>query len=445
MDGKHKKTKKENGLFSYLKAPLRAKASMLVMGLGQILQGQIIKGLLYMSILAGYIVFLILTGAKDIKGFFTLGTVESDSWAGIVGDDSIMMMLRGIIAFVITAYVIGFYLSNVRDACESEKRIAAGQSLQGFFKAVAAFFDKKFYIVALAVPVTGVVIFNIMPIIFMILIAFTNYGGEIVPPTKLVDWVGFESFKKLMALTELKTTFVKILGWNFVWAVCATALNYFGGLLLALLLNKKCVKGKVFWRSFPIIAYAVPGFITFLAFKFMFCYGGPINYYIKAAGGTAIGFLDMDAGIKAKLIGLLVNAWISIPTSMLLATGILSNMNTDLYDAAAIDGASRFKQFTKITLPFVVFSTTPVLITSFIGNFNNFGVFYFLRSGQYTDGYFLASDTDLLINWLYNLTYSNNYYNLGAAISLIIFLITSVISLAVYVNSKAYKKEDTYR
>ena len=221
--------------------------------------------------------------------------------------------------------------------------------------------------------------------------------------------------------------------------------TYFGGLGLALLLNKKCVKGKTFWRSFPILAYALPGFITLLAFKFMFSYGGPINYYITAAGGKAIGFLDVDAGIKAKIIGLCVNTWISVPSSMLLATGILSNMNTELYEAASIDGATRWKQFTKITLPFVVFSTTPVLITSFVGNFNNFGIFYFLRGGLYCDGYFLASDTDLLINWLYNMSIDNNYYAIGAAISLVIFVITSVISLTTYVRSAAFKKEDTFR
>ena len=61
------------------------------------------------------------------------------------------------------------------------------------------------------------------------------------------------------------------------------------------------------------------------------------------------------------------------------------------------------------------------------------------------DGYFLASDTDLLINWLYNLSIDNNYYGIGAAFSLIIFIITSVISLQVYVKSDAFRKEDTYR
>lgn len=420
------------------------KASMFVTGLGQILQGQWAKGTLYLISFIGYVFYLITSGVKDIKGFFTLGTVRGDAWLGIEGDDSIMMLLKGLIAFAITAIFIVVHKSNINDVKRSHEKLNNGEKLPTFRKSCAIFVDKKFYILALAVPVVGVLIFNILPIIFMILISFTNYGGDIVPP-ELVDWIGLDNFGKILSLSKIKNTFFKILGWNFVWATLSTFINYFGGLGLALLLNKKCVKGKTFWRSFPILAYAVPGFITLLGFKFMFSYGGPINHYITMNGGAAIGFLDIDAGNMARIIGLMVNAWISVPTSMLLATGILSNMNNDLYDAASIDGATKWKQFIKITLPFVIFSTTPVLITSFVGNFNNFGIFYFLRGGLYNEGYFLASDTDLLINWLYNLSIDNNYYGIGAAISLIIFIITSIFSLMTYVRSNAYKKEDTYR
>ena len=420
------------------------RASMIVMGTGQLMQKQWMKGLIYLFCFVSYLTYLVLMGAEDMVGFFTLGTVKGDSWLGIQGDDSILMLLRGILAYIITIFFVVLHKSNVKDVKKSQKKLESGRTLPNFKTATSLFFDKKFYVVALAVPVAGVLIFNILPIIFMILIAFTNYGGDIVPP-ELVDWIGFGNFEKILALTEIRDTFFRILFWNLTWALVATLVNYFGGLGLALLLNKKCVKGKAFWRSFPILAYAVPGFITLLGFKFMFSYGGPINYYITLGGGSAIGFLDIDAGIKAKIIGVMINAWISIPTSMLLATGILSNMNKDLYDAASIDGASKWKQFLKITLPFVVFSTTPTLITSFVGNFNNFGIFYFLRGGLYNEGYFLASDTDLLINWLYNLSIDNNYYGIGAAISLIIFIITSAISLLTYVRSNAYKKEDTYR
>lgn len=418
--------------------------SCIVMGTGQLMYKQWIKGIIYLAVFILFLYFIITTGIEDIIGFFTLGTVEGDAWLGIEGDDSIMMMLRGILAFIVIALFGLIHYSNIKDILYIRKSIEGGKDIPSFVKSIALFTDKKFYIVALAIPVVGVLIFNVLPIIFMTLIAFTNYGGDIVPP-KLVDWIGFDNFKKIFVLSDLKGTFVKILGWNIIWAVASTFINYFGGLFLALLLNKECVKGKTFWRAFPILAYAVPGFITLLGFKFMFSYGGPINYLITRTGASAIGFLDIDAGWRARIIGLLVNAWISIPTSMLLATGMLSNMNKELYEAASIDGATKWVQFIKLTLPFVVFSTTPTLITSFVGNFNNFGVFYFLRGGLYLDGYFLASDTDLLINWLYNLSIDNNYYGIGAAISLIIFLITSVLSLGTYVNSSAFKKEDTYR
>jgi len=431
-------------LNSYRKASLPVKLSVWIMGSGQFMQKQWIKGALYLGCLALYLVYMAMSGINDIIGFFTLGTQKADPWLGTQGDDSIMMLLRGILAWMITALLLGIHVTNIADVCHSDAKLRKGQKLPRFREALRIFADKKFYVLALAIPIAGVLIFQVLPILFMILIAFTNYGGDIVPP-ELVDWIGLDNFKKILALSDIKYTFCKILSWNFIWAILATAINYFGGLGLALLLNKKCVRGKAFWRAFPILAYAVPGFITLLGFKFMFSYGGPINYYITSNGGNAVGFLDIDAGIKAKLIGIGVNAWISIPTSMLLATGILSNMNTDLYDAASIDGASKWKQFTKITLPFVVFSTTPVLISSFVGNFNNFGTFYFLRGGLYNDGYFLASDTDLLINWLYNLSIANNYYGIGAAVSLIIFVITSLLSLTVYVRSDAYRKEDTFR
>ena len=405
-----------------------------------------IKLLIYPAVIIAYAVFMIRSGISDIRGFFTLGEVEGDAWLGIEGDDSVILMLKGILAFIITAAFIAFLVAVIRDIKTNIAELRLGTAPDSLGTAASRFMDKKFYVVALFLPVAGVLIFNILPIIFMTLIAFTNYGGDIVPP-KLIDWIGFDNFKKILVLSELKATFVKILGWNILWAVLSTAINYFGGLFLALLLNKKCVKGKTFWRAFPIIAYAVPGFITFLGFKFMFSYGGPINYYITRAGANAVGFLDIDAAWTARLIGLGVNAWISIPTSMLLATGMLSNINPELYEAASLDGAGKWKQFVKLTLPFVIFSTTPTLITSFVGNFNNFGVFYFLflRGGMYIDGYFLASDTDLLINWLYNLSIDNNYYAIGAAISLIIFLITSVFSLMTYVKSDAFRKEDTYR
>lgn len=414
------------------------------MGAGHLRYGSISKGILYLLVEVSMIWYLIRRGFKDIEGFFTLGTQKADAWAGIAGDNSIVMLLMGIFAWIVVGAFIYIYVQNVKGAREAQRRFEKAIPQKTLKENFRELLDRKFYCLALALPVIGVCIFNVLPIVFMILIAFTNYGGNTVPP-ELVDWVGLENFKKLIVLKKFGPTFIRILGWNLLWAVMSTVLNYFAGLGLALLLNKDCVRGKNFWRAFPILAYAVPGFITLLAFKFMFSYGGPINQFIVAHGGFAIGFLDIDAKWSARIIGLLVNCWISVPSIMLLATGNLSNRDMSIYEAADIDGANRRQQFNKLTMPYMLFTTMPVLLSQFIGNFNNFGIFYFLRGGLYKDGYFLASDTDLLINWLYNLSIDNNYYSIGAAISLVIFIITSAISLAVYVKSPSYREEDTFQ
>lgn len=420
--------------------------SMLFMGSGQFLYGARAKGILLFLIEVSMVFYFVSRGFSDLVGFFTLGTVRGDAWLGIEGDNSVVMLLMGIFAWIALAVFFCVYQLNVKDAYHMQKRVEQGKPIRTFREEAAELFDRKFYVTVLVLPVLLVCVFNILPIVFMILIAFTNYGGEIVPP-ELVDWVGFANFEKLVTLAQFAPTFFKILGWNLLWAAVSTTLNYFAGLGLALLLDKDCVKGKAIWRAFPVLAYAIPGFITLLAFKFMFSYGGPINQMIVANGKTAIGFLDIDAKWTARLIGLLVNCWISTPSIMLLATGHLSNRDITLYEAARIDGAGKWKQFKTLTMPFILFATMPVLISQFVGNFNNFGIFFFLRGGVISNygNYFLASDTDLLINWLYKLSVDNNYYSIGAAISLIIFLITAVLSLSVYVRSAAYKQEDTYQ
>lgn len=419
-------------------------ASACLMGLGQLMYRQWIKGILFLILQAAFVLFFVFYGAKAVAGFFTLGSVEANPWFGAEGDNSVTMLIMGIFAFIIVALYFAVYWFNLKDVRNTQKLVEAGKEPGTFKEEAGELLDSRFYITALLLPVVGVCVFCVLPIIFMILVAFTNYGGNIVPPA-LVDWVGVENFGKILTLSQFAPTFFKILLWNFIWAIASTALNYFAGLGLALVYNKKCVKGKAFWRLFPILAYAVPGFITMLAFKFMLSYGGPINQIIVKNGGTAVGFLDIDAKWPSRFIGLFVNCWLNVPSSMLLATGILSNMNTDLYEAARMDGASAFKQFTSITLPFVVFATTPVIISQFISNFNNFGIFYFLRGGLYSEGYFLASDTDLLINWLFNLSIDNNYYSIGATISIIIFIITTAVSLVVYTRSSSYKQEDTFK
>lgn len=439
---------KKQTLSGFLRwSPWQVRLSMAVMGLGQLCYGQIVKGLFFLGSFALVLYYFITRGFTDLIGFFTLGTREENLWLGIPGDNSLTMLILGLFSIFILIFTAVLYAANVRDAAFTAREMEKGNPPRRFRQTLETITDEKFHVTALVLPVVGVSIFSILPIVFMILIAFTDLGGSVVYP-KLASW-SFSAWKKILSLGQIGSTFTRILGWNVLWAVVSTALNFLLGLAMALLLNKKNVHGSKIWRAFPVLAYAIPGFISMVGFKFMFSQSGPINYYLDQAGMMRVFFLTNDASAKwwARGIGLFVNAWISTPSLMLMITGLLSNISPELYEAASLDGAGAFTQFRKITLPFVIFSTTPVLITQFVGNFNNFGIFFFLRSGvisNYAD-YFLASDTDLLINWLYKLSVDNNYYSIGAAISLIIFLITASVSLSVYVRSAAFKQEDTYQ
>ena len=379
-----------------------------------------------------------------IKGFFTLCVVEPDPIMGVAGDSSVVMLLMGVFAFMILGIYLVLYVSNIKDCYKTFMLKNEGKEIPSFIQGFKEFTDRDFYKIVLFVPIVLVLIFNVTPILFMSLVSFTNYTSKVEATFK---WNGLYAFQKLFSAHEIASTLGRILIWNVAWAIISTALNYFLGLGLALLINKKCVKWKALWRGFPILAYAIPGFITILAFRYMFTVGGPVNAILRDFFGLEkpIDFLGLNGKWATRLIGLGINAWLNIPTTMLLATGILSNMNASVYEAARIDGASSKKQFFDLTLPFVVFATTPTLISQFIGNFNNFGIFFYLRKGLLIDGYYYASDTDLLINWLYNLSISQEIYYIGGAVSLIIFAITATFSLIVYVRSAAYKKEDTYR
>ena len=147
---------------------------------------------------------------------------------------------------------------------------------------------------------------------------------------------------------------------------------------------------------------------------------------------------------------ILINMWIGVPYTMLMTSGILMNIPSDLYEAARVDGTSKIKMFFKITMPYIFFITTPYLISSFIGNINSFNTIFLLSGGgpTVTDAIgnaYRAGETDLLVTWLYKLTIDNGDYNTGAVIGILTFLFTSTITLITYRRSKAYKEEDTFQ
>lgn len=444
------------------------KLSHFIMGSGNYYHGQFIKGTLYLAMQVLFVLFMVLCpevnntpfGYKALINLKLQGN-EGNVVLGIKGDDSRLMLLFGLVTIAIIFVYIFIWLSNIKSSFVSDNRINEGLKPTTFREDLKSLLDDKFHILMLTPTCIAALAFTVLPTIFMICMAFTTYNDFDMSAanTTLFHWNGINNFinmftGKTTLGNEIKARFFPVLGWTFIWAILATFTCYFGGILLAILINKKGIKFKKVFRTVFILTIAIPQFISLLAMRNLLGTSGPINNLIVNVfhwTDKPISFLGLEASgnnvILAKTMVIIVNMWVGIPYTMLMTSGILMNIPADLYEAATVDGASKTKMFFKITLPYVIFVTTPYLISSFIGNINSFNSIFLLTGGgpSVTTGTYKAGETDLLVTWLYKLTIDNGDYNTGAVIGILTFIITATITLVAYRNSKAYKEEDTFQ
>ncbi|GHU89621.1 maltose ABC transporter permease [Clostridia bacterium] len=444
---------------AFLKGDIRTKVSILISGFGNITRGQIVKGLIFLAIQALFWCFFAMFAWKYIKEFATLGTAvrkeQFNEVKGIVeyvqGDNSMKILLYSVISLFVAAATFFIHLVNIKSAYTSQVMVANGKKPAGIVQDLRNLFDKNVHVTMLSLPAIGVLAFTTLPIVFMILIAFTNFDHSHQPPAKLFTWVGLDNFKDLFfpdaannVSKSKSNAFFGILGWTFIWAIFATFLNYIFGMIVAMMINKKGIRLKGLWRTCFVIPIAVPAFVTLLFMRQALGDIGPINTLIQAwTGGSAIHFLSDP--MLAKITVIVVNLWIGIPYTMLITSGILMNIPADLYESANIDGAGAVKQFTKITLPYMLSVTTPYLITAFIANINNFNAIFFLTGGNPVSlDYYQAGKTDLLVTWLYKLTVDRSDYNLASVIGILVFVICGTLSLVTFNLTASAQKEETF-
>ena len=345
---------------------------------------------------------------------------------------------------IVSVVFFVLYIANTKSAYASGEEIKNGKKPIGFIDELKTYLDERFHVTLLTVPIVLLFLFTILPILFTIFMAFTNYDEKHQPPGNMYWWTGVTNFQDVFYSDPMKSaTFGKILVWTLVWAVFATFTNYIFGMILALLINKKEIKFKSFWRTMFVVTAAVPQFVTLLLMRLMLDDKGAFNNMIIALGGSSIPFLT-DCTC-ARITVIIVNMWVGVPYTMLITSGLLMNIPEDLYESARIDGANAFQQFTKITFPYIFFVTTPYLITTFVGNINNFNVIYFLTGGGPSPAeYYQAGQTDLLVTWLYKLTVVSSDFNLAAVIGIIVFIICATGSLITFNMSKAAKNEEEF-
>lgn len=456
---------------AFTKGDAAVKLSLLIAGAGYWKRKQRIKAILVTLLELGIILYTVLIGIPYISKFSTLGTVEQamvynpETMKNEVNeyDNSLLILLFGVISISCLVFALILWVRNIVLVYELQKNAEQGKHINSFREDLHALLNEKSHLTLLSLPVLGIVIFNIMPLIVMICIAFTNYDQNHMPPATLFTWAGLKNVQSLFSYNITMTfgyTFGKVLSWTLIWAVLATTTTYVGGILLSLLINSKMTKAKKMWRTIFVIAIAIPQFVTLLLMRNFFANNGIVNTFCSGIGLTDLlknlGWITtsyipfLTDPVWAKITIVIINIWVGVPYLMLIATGVLMNIPEELKEAARIDGANAFQVFISITMPYMLFVTGPYLVTQFTANINNFNVIYLLTQDIYvtTDQKMAASngkEIDLLVTWLYRLTSEQYNYKMAAVLGICVFVVCAVITLFAFNVLIKGDKEETFQ
>ena len=446
---------------TFFKGSWKTRMSYFFMGFGNLAAGQVLRGLLFAFMQVAFILYMIFFGGGYLAKFGSLGETtggyvtdpETGELVQVLGDNSFRILLYGLITIFFILALLYTWRLNVKQCRIIDEIHARGKLIKSNKDDLRSLVDNEFHKTLLSLPIFGIVMFTVLPIIFMILVAFTSYDGAHDGQFNLFHWVGLENFNKLFDFgTGLSLSFGEILGWTLIWAFFATFSNYFLGMFVAMMINKRGIKIKKFWRTILVLTIAVPQFISLLYISNLFADNGVINGWLMKWGWIDKAIPFWTNGTLAKVMVIVINIWVGIPYLMLITTGILMNIPDDLYESSKIDGANAFQQFAKITLPYMLFVTGPYLLTSFVGNINNFNVIYLLTQGGParpdwgTTGGYMAGDTTILITWLFGLTSesADKAYNMASVIGILIFIVVSVLSLIVFTVMPSNRREDDF-
>ncbi len=406
----------------------------IIPGIGQFYNKRYIKGSIFIVFFISFISVFYQFMNIGFWGLFTLGTVPKL-------DDSRVLLAQGIISLLLIAFAITLYVVNIIDAYRNADQYNKGFEIKDRKGRMTATWDKTFPYLLISPGIFLLIFVVVFPLLFMCFLAFTNYNLYNAPPRHLLEWVGFDNFKSLVTVPIWKTTFFNVLTWTIVWTLVATTLQIALALLLAIIVNHPLIRFKKLIRTVLILPWAVPSFVTILIFAAIFNddFGSINNDILQPLFGIAPAWLNDPFWAKVALI--LIQVWLGFPFVFALFTGVLQSISSDWYEAADMDGASSWQKFRNITFPHILFATAPLLIMQYAGNFNNFNLIYLFNKGGPPVSGQNAGSTDILISWVYRLTFDMQNYNMAATISLIIGVFIAIIAFLQFRKTSTFKDE----
>jgi arabinogalactan oligomer / maltooligosaccharide transport system permease protein len=260
---------------------------------------------------------------------------------------------------------------------------------------------------------------------------FTNDAGQTLRPGFHVV-VGWRNFERFFTSPTLRGPLIRVTLWTFMFAFLSVATTFAFGLFVAIVFDDPYLPGKKLIRSLLIIPYTIPAVITILIWRGLLNPNlGIISLTIQDIFGITIPFFAHPSWAKVGI--LLINLWLGYPYMMLICSGALQAIPSDIYAAAEVDGANTWQRFTRLTLPLLLITVGPLLIASFTFNLNNFNVIYLYNSGgpPIAGTATPAGHTDILVSYIYRLAFAGGRgadYGYAAAITIVLFIVMVAIT-----------------
>lgn len=402
-------------------------------GLGQFYNKQWQKGIIYALFGGAFIVAFFAFIREGIWGLITLGEVVGQ-------DNSVFLLAEGIITALVVLIGIFIYVMNLRDAYITGRRRDNNERLYTLREQYLNLIDQG-YPYVISGPAFFLLIFSVIyPIIFSFAIAFTNYNLYTSPPANLFTWVGFDTFRSIFTVNIWRSTFFDVLSWTVIWTLLASTIQVSVGVFLAVIVHQKDLKFKRLIRTILVLPWAVPGFVTILIFAGLFndSFGAINNTILAFFNISPVSWMTNPTWTRVAL--LFMQGWLGFPYIFLVTTGVLQSIPDDLYEAAQIDGASMLHQFSKITLPLLLISIAPIIITQYTFNFNNFNIIYLFNGGGPAVPGSTAGGTDILVSWIYSLTMSSSQFALAAALTILLSIFVITLALWQFRRTKSFSE-----
>lgn len=261
-------------------------------------------------------------------------------------------------------------------------------------------------------PAAGLLVLVLLyPLFYNVLLSFSDASIH-----RIRGW-GFAGLSQYL-LVFRDPGFWLTFGKTIVWTAAGTLLQLAVGVSLAVVLHRHFVRGAAAWRVLLLLPWAMPQYVTALTWRGMF-HGetGPVNSLF----GAAFGLPPVDwltAPGPAFFAAILVNVWMGFPFLMIAALAGLRAIPTEVYEAAVLEGASPWCQFTRLTAPLLRSVMLPATVLAIVWNFNNLNVIWLFSNGGEP-----AGSTQILVSYVYQAAFTYYRFGWAAALSVVIFII----------------------